>query len=44
MYGKEYEGILRISYLIDEEGNIEKTYNKVKSVTHAKDVLESLNA
>lgn len=44
MYGKEYEGILRISYLIDEEGNIEKTYNKVKTVTHAKDVLESLNA
>ena len=24
--------------------NIEKTYNKVKTVTHAKDVLESLNA
>ena len=44
MYGKEYKGILRISYLIDEEGNIEKTYNKVKTVTHAKDVLESLNA
>ena len=44
MYGKEYEGILRISYLIDEEGNIEKTYSKVKTVTHAKDVLESLNA
>ena len=44
MYGKEYEGILRISYLIDEEGNIEQTYNKVTTVTHAKDVLESLNA
>jgi len=44
MYGKEYEGILRISYLVDEKGNIEKTYNKVKTVTHAKDVLESLNA
>ena len=44
MYGKEYEGILRISYLVDEKGNIEKTYNKVKTVSHAKDVLESLNA
>ena len=44
MYGKEYEGILRISYLVDEKGNIEKTYNKVKTVTHATDVLESLNA
>jgi len=44
MYGKEYEGILRISYLVDEKGNIEKTFDKVKTATHAKDVLESLNA
>ena len=44
MYGKEYEGILRISYLVDEKGNIEKTFNKVKTVTHATDVLNSLNA
>lgn len=44
MYGKEYEGILRISYLIDEKGNIEKAFNKVKTATHATDVLESLNA
>ena len=44
MYGKEYEGIFRISYLIDEEGNIEKSYSKVKTVSHATDVLESLNA
>ena len=42
MYGKEYEGILRISYLIDEEGNIEQSYSKVKTATHASDVLESL--
>ena len=44
MYGKEYEGILRISYLVDEKGNIEKTFDKVKTATHATDVLESLNA
>ena len=42
MYGKEYEGILRISYLIDEEGDIEQSYSKVKTATHASDVLESL--
>lgn len=42
MYGKEYEGILRISYLIDEEGNIEQAYSKVKTATHASDVLKSL--
>lgn len=44
MYGKEYEGILRISYLVDEKGNIEKTFDNVKTATHATDVLESLNA
>ena len=42
MYGKEYEGILRISYLIDENGMIEQAYSKVKTATHASDVLESI--
>ena len=42
MYGREYEGILRISYLIDEDGNIEQAYSKVKTATHASDVLESI--
>ena len=42
MYGREYEGILRISYLIDENGMIEQAYSKVKTTTHASDVLESI--
>ena len=42
MYGREYEGSLRISYLIDENGMIEKAYSKVKTATHASDVLESI--
>ena len=42
MYGREYEGILRISYLIDENGMIEQAYSKVKTATHASDVLESI--
>ena len=42
MCGREYEGILRISYLIDENGMIEQTYSKVKTATHAPDVLESI--
>ena len=42
MYGREYEGILRISYLIDENGMIEQAYSKVKTATHACDVLESI--
>ena len=39
MYGKEYEGIFRVSYLIDEKGIIEKTYGKVKPKEHAQQVL-----
>ena len=40
--GREYEGIHRISYLIDETGKIEKVYDKVKTKSHAKDILEDL--
>jgi len=43
MYGREYEGIFRISYLIDENGRIQKTYGKVKPKEHAKEVLEDLD-
>ena len=42
MYGREYEGILRVSYLINEKGNIHKAYDKVKPKEHAKEVLEDL--
>lgn len=43
MYGREYEGIFRISYLIDEKGYIIKVYSKVKVKEHAKEVLEDIN-
>ena len=43
MYGREYEGIFRISYLIDENGWVQKTYGKVKPKEHAKEVLEDLD-
>ena len=42
MYGREYEGIFRISYLINEDGLIEKAYGKAKPKEHAKEVLEDL--
>lgn len=42
MAGREYEGIYRISYLIDESGKIEKAYPKVKTKSHAVDVLAGL--
>ncbi|HPE54753.1 MAG TPA: thioredoxin-dependent thiol peroxidase [Bacteroidales bacterium] len=40
MYGKEYEGILRTTYVISEEGKIERVFDKVKTKTHAEQILE----
>lgn len=44
MMGREYDGILRTSFLIDREGNIEKVYEKVKPELHAAQVLEDLRS
>ncbi len=43
MYGREYEGIFRISYLINKDGIIQKVYEKVKPKDHAKEVLNDLD-
>ena len=41
--GRSYEGILRYSFLIDEEGIIERVFDKVKTKTHGADVLATLS-
>ena len=38
--GKEYEGIHRTTFLIDENGVIEKVFSKVKTKDHAAQILE----
>jgi len=40
--GKEYEGILRTSFLIDPEGVVHKVYESVKPEVHAAEVLQDL--
>jgi peroxiredoxin Q/BCP len=42
MYGKTYEGIIRSTFLIDEDGTIIRVWPKVTPKDHAKAVLESL--
>ncbi len=42
LYGREYEGIFRYTYIIDENGKIEKAYLKVSVKTHAQDILNDL--
>jgi thioredoxin-dependent peroxiredoxin len=39
--GREYMGIVRSTFLVDEKGKIFKAYTKVKAAGHAKEVLES---
>ncbi len=38
-YGKEYEGIFRTTFIIDENGIIEKVFTKVQTKTHAEQIL-----
>ena len=38
--GREYMGITRMTYVIDETGKVEHVIEKVKTMSHAKDILE----
>lgn len=42
MYGKTSMGVARTTYLIDENGIIEKVWEKVKPDTNASEILEYL--
>ena len=39
--GKEYEGIIRKTFLVDEKGIITRIINKVKTKDHAAQILET---
>tara|TARA_B100000900_G_C20499866_1_gene683265 strand:+ start:318 stop:779 length:462 start_codon:yes stop_codon:yes gene_type:complete len=41
--GKEYNGVLRTTFVIDEDGVIEKVFSKVKTKDHTNQILESYN-
>jgi peroxiredoxin Q/BCP len=43
LYGKEYMGVVRSTFLIDPEGKIAKVWEKVKVKDHVEDVKGSLN-
>ena len=44
MFGKKYMGISRESFLINEQGNIEKHWDKVQPLTHPQEVLDYINS
>ena len=43
MCGKPYMGIVTTTFVIDENGNVEKVFDKVNTKTHGQDVLNYLN-
>lgn len=38
--GREYMGVMRSTFLVDEKGNVFKVFPKVKPAGHSKEVLE----
>lgn len=42
MYGRKYWGIARTTFIIDENGKIQKIFEKVKVKGHVDEVLENL--
>ncbi len=43
MYGRKFMGILRTTFVIDEQGRIARVFEKVKPKGHAAEVLEALS-
>ena len=43
MYGKKMMGVLRSTFIIDEEGRVAHVFRKVKTDSHSQDVLKALD-
>ena len=43
LYGKVYDGVLRSTFIISENGVIEKIFKKVKTKDHTNQILTELN-
>lgn len=44
LYGRKFMGVLRITYIIDEDGHIAHVFGKVKTDTHSKDVISAVDS
>ncbi|HJX71112.1 MAG TPA: thioredoxin-dependent thiol peroxidase [Bacteroidales bacterium] len=42
MYGKSYDGVLRTTYVINEEGMIDEVFAKVDTKNHTSQILQEL--
>jgi peroxiredoxin Q/BCP len=41
LFGREYMGILRTTFIIDEKGAIRKIFHKPKNKAHAEEILKA---
>ncbi|NBO64055.1 MAG: thioredoxin-dependent thiol peroxidase [Acidobacteria bacterium] len=44
MYGKKYWGVVRITYILDEEGRVTHIFPKVKPDGHSREILAALES
>ena len=44
MMGREYEGVLRTTFLIDKQGNIAHVFENVRPAEHSAEVLKALKS
>jgi peroxiredoxin Q/BCP len=42
LYGKEYDGILRTTFVISEKGRIEQVFTKVDTKNHTQQILDAM--
>ena len=42
MYGRSYEGVLRTTFIINEEGIVEKVFEKVDTKNHTAQILKAM--
>ncbi len=43
LYGREYEGLIRSTFVIDEDGKIMEVFGKVKTKEHTEQIVKKLN-
>ena len=43
MYGRKYMGVVRTTFLLDEEGRITHIFNKVKTTEHYQQIVNELD-
>jgi peroxiredoxin Q/BCP len=43
LFGRKYMGVLRTTYVINENGVIEEIFEKVITKNHSKQIIEALN-